>query len=159
MGRLVVDMFVTLDGVMQAPGDTSEDREEGFTHGGWQAPYFDDESGQVITEQMQTVDALLLGRKTYQLFASFWPKAPADDPIAGHLNKVRKYVASRTLKTVEWNNSRLIEGDVADGVKRIKQDHDEIHVIGSGNLVQTLLREELIDRLKPVGLSGALRDR
>ncbi len=146
MGKLVVDTFLTLDGVMQAPGGTDEDREEGFQYGGWQGAYFDDESGQVITEQSQTTDALLLGRKTYQLFAAYWPNAPADEPIAAHLNNVRKYVASRTLKTVEWTNSRLIEGDVADAVKRMKQDHNEIHVIGSGNLVQTLLREELVDR-------------
>ncbi len=146
MGELVVDTFLTLDGVMQAPGGSDEDREEGFQYGGWQAPVADDESGQVIMEQIQSTDALLLGRKTYQIFAGYWPKAPADDPIAAHLNNVTKYVASHTMTTVEWTNSRLIEGDVAAAVKRMKEGHNEIHVIGSGNLVQTLLREELVDR-------------
>lgn len=147
MGQLVVDMFVTLDGVMQAPGEPDEDRDGGFEHGGWQAPYFDEESGKLMGEQIARVDALLLGRKTYEIFAAYWPKAPADDPIAAKLNGVRKYVASRTLGAVEWNNSTLIEGEVADEVPRLTQDHGELLVIGSGNLVQTLLRHDLVDLL------------
>ncbi|HZA75228.1 MAG TPA: dihydrofolate reductase family protein [Acidimicrobiales bacterium] len=145
MGQLVVDMFVTLDGVMQAPGEPDEDRDGGFEHGGWQAPYFDEESGKRIGDHIARMDALLLGRKTYEIFAAYWPNAP--DPIGAKLNRVPKYVASRTLGAVEWNNSTLIEGDVADAVPRLKQDHGEVHVIGSGNLVKTLLQHGLIDVL------------
>jgi dihydrofolate reductase len=105
MGKLVVNTFTTLDGVMQAPGMPEEDREGGFDQGGWQVPYFDEESGQVMAEGMASFDALLLGRKTYEIFASYWPNAPADDPMAERLNKVPKYVASRTLANVMWENS------------------------------------------------------
>jgi dihydrofolate reductase len=147
MGELVVNMFVSLDGVIQGPGMPDEDREGGFEHGGWQAPYFDEESGKAIGERIARLEALLLGRKTYEMFAAYWPRAAADDPIASRLNSARKYVASRTLDTVEWTNSTLIEGDVADAVARLKRDHDQIDVIGSGNLVQTLLRHDLVDRL------------
>jgi dihydrofolate reductase len=147
MGELMVNMFVSLDGVIQGPGLPDEDREGGFEHGGWQAPYFDEESGKVITEHTARLEALLLGRKTYELFAAYWPQAAGEDPIAARLNSAPKYVASRTLDTVEWNNSKLIEGDVADAVARLKRDHGQIDVIGSGNLVQTLLRHDLVDRL------------
>jgi dihydrofolate reductase len=147
MGELMVNMFVSLDGVIQGPGLPDEDREGGFEHGGWQAPYFDEESGKVITEHTARLEALLLGRKTYELFAAYWPQAADEDPIAARLNSAPKYVASRTLDTVEWNNSKLIEGDVADAVARLKRDHGQIDVIGSGNLVQTLLRHDLVDRL------------
>jgi len=116
MGELMVNMFVSLDGVIQGPGLPDEDREGGFEHGGWQAPYFDEESGKVITEHTARLEALLLGRKTYEIFAAYWPQAAASDPIAARLNSAPKYVASRTLDTVEWNNSKLIEGDVADAV-------------------------------------------
>jgi dihydrofolate reductase len=143
----MVNMFVSLDGVIQGPGLPDEDREGGFEHGGWQAPYFDEESGKVITEHTARLEALLLGRKTYELFAAYWPQAAGEDPIAARLNSAPKYVASRTLDTVEWNNSKLIEGDVADAVARLKRDHGQIDVIGSGNLVQTLLRHDLVDRL------------
>jgi dihydrofolate reductase len=146
MGELVVNMFVSLDGVMQGPGGPDEDREGGFEHGGWQAPYLDEESGKIISEGIARLDALLLGRKTYEIFAAYWPQAPADDPIAARLNSAPKYVASRTLDTVQWTNSKLIRGEVADEVARLKQDYDQIHVIGSGNLVQTLLRDDLVDQ-------------
>jgi dihydrofolate reductase len=147
MGELVVNMFTSLDGVLQGPGAPDEDREGGFEYGGWQAPYSDEESGKVITEHTARLEALLLGRKTYELFAAYWPQAAGEDPIAARLNSAPKYVASRTLDTVEWNNSKLIEGDVADAVARLKRDHGQIDVIGSGNLVQTLLRHDLVDRL------------
>jgi dihydrofolate reductase len=147
MGELVVNMFASLDGVIQGPGGPDEDREGGFEQGGWQAPYFDEESGNAITAQIMRMEALLLGRKTYEIFAAYWPKAAAGDPIGGRLNSAPKYVASRTLQSVEWNNSRLIEGDVAEAVARLKGDHGRIDVIGSGNLVQTLLRHDLVDRL------------
>jgi dihydrofolate reductase len=147
MGELVVNMFVTLDGVMQAPGEPGEDLEGGFEHGGWQVPYLDDESGKVMTEHLAGLDALLLGRRTYEIFAAYWPKAPANNPIAPLLNKAPKYVASRTLDTVEWANSTLVTGDVTDAVGGLKQEYDQLHVIGSGELVQTLLRHNLVDRL------------
>jgi dihydrofolate reductase len=146
MGKLVVNTFTSLDGVMQAPGMPEEDREGGFDQGGWQVPYFDEESGQVMSEGMAAIDALLLGRKTYEIFAGYWPKAPADDPIAAMLNAAPKYVASRTLDTVAWNNSTLLKGDIADEVARLKQEYGEIHTSGSGNLVQSLIQHELVDQ-------------
>ena len=145
MGELVVNMFTSLDGVLQAPGGPDEDREEGYKYGGWQAPYFDEESGKVIGEGIAGIEALLLGRKTYEIFAGYWPNQSG--PIATSLNEARKYVASRTLKTVDWANSTLIQGDVAEAVARLKTEYGQVTVIGSGNLVQTLLREDLIDRL------------
>jgi dihydrofolate reductase len=149
MGQLVVDMFVTLDGVLQAPGEPDEDRDGGFDHGGWQAPYFDDESGAVIGEHLSRLDALLLGRRTYDIFAAYWPKAPDENPIAPLLNDAPKYVASRTLgqDDVGWAHTTVLEGDLADAVGRVKGAHEEIHVIGSGDLVQSLLAAELVDRI------------
>jgi dihydrofolate reductase len=114
VGKLVVNTFTSLDGVMQSPGMPEEDREGGFDQGGWQVPYFDEESGQVMTEAIAAFDALLLGRKTYEIFAGYWPYAPADDPIAVRLNEAPKYVASRTIDGVGWNNSTLLTGDIAD---------------------------------------------
>ena len=146
MGKLVVNTFTTLDGVMQAPGMPEEDREGGFDQGGWQVPYFDEESGQVMAEGMASFDALLLGRKTYEIFASYWPNAPADDPMAERLNKVPKYVASRTLDNVTWENSTLLKGDVDYEVPRLKEAYNEIHTSGSGNLVQSLMKRGLVDQ-------------
>ena len=97
MGKLVVTEFMTLDGVAQAPGGPDEDRDGGFVHGGWQAPLMDEESGSAVFEQAKSMDALLLGRKTYEIFADYWPKAPEEIPFSGLLNRVPKYVASRTL--------------------------------------------------------------
>jgi dihydrofolate reductase len=145
MGKLVVDTFITLDGVMQAPGAPDEDRDGGFEHGGWQIPHFDEKSGQVMTEQMAQFDALVLGRKTYEIFAAYWPNVPDDNPIAAKLNSVPKYVASRTLDTVEWSNSSLIDGEVAVEVPKLKDRYADIHVIGSGDLIQTLMRHDLVD--------------
>lgn len=147
MGTLVVNMFVTLDGVIQSPGMPEEDTEGGFPHGGWQVPHFGKESGEEIGKGLERMDALLLGRKTYDIFAGYWPKAPADDPFAVKLNAVPKYIASRTLEKVDWNNSALIEGDLAKAIERIKAEHDEVHTFGSSDLVQSLLRHRLIDRL------------
>ena len=147
MGKLIVNMFVTLDGVMQAPGGPDEDREGGFEHGGWQAPLLDQASGQVSEDQTARSDALLLGRKTSDIFASYWPKATTDLEIAAKLNSMPKYVASKTLDHVEWNNSTLLEGDVKDAVPRLKEQHDEIITFGSAGLIQTLLRHDLIDDL------------
>ena len=146
MGKLVVNTFTTLDGVMQSPGMPEEDREGGFDHGGWQVPYFDEESGEVMAEAVAASNALLLGRKTYEIFAGYWPYAPADDPFTVRLNEVPKYVASRTLDTVAWHNSTLLKGDIADEVRRLKEEYDEIHTSGSGNLVQTLMQQRLVDQ-------------
>jgi dihydrofolate reductase len=161
MGKLIVNTFTSLDGVMQAPGMPEEDREGGFDQGGWQVPYFDEESGQVMTEAITGFDALLLGRKTYEIFAGYWPYAPADDPIAVRLNEAPKYVASRTLDALGWNNSTLLKGDIADEVARLTEAYDEIHTSGSGNLVQSLMKDELVDQYNvwvyPVLLGGGKR--
>lgn len=147
MGALVVNMFTSLDGVLQGPGAPGEDREGGFEYGGWQAPYFDEVSGQVIGENIAGLEALLLGRKTYEIFAAYWPGQPTENPIAARLNGVPKYVASRTLDTVGWTNSTLLRGEVAEAVARVKAQFGRVDVIGSGNLVQALLRNDLADRL------------
>ncbi len=147
MGRLTVDMFVTLDGVIQAPGGPREDTEGGFKHGGWQAPLLDDKAGRAMGRGIDAMDALVLGRKTYDVFADYWPKASKDMPIAKKLNAMPKYVASRTLKTVGWNNSQLIKRDLVKAIRQIKKEHDDVHTIGSADLVQSLLKAGLVDRL------------
>ncbi|HEY4401435.1 MAG TPA: dihydrofolate reductase family protein [Acidimicrobiia bacterium] len=148
MGKLTVTEFVTLDGVAQAPGGPDEDRDDGFTHGGWQAPLLDEESGRVIFENARSMDALLLGRKTYEIFADYWPTAPEAMPFTGLLNSVPKYVASRTLAgPLAWQGSTVVAEDLAPGITSLKERHDEIHVIGSLDLVQSLLRFGLVDRL------------
>ncbi len=147
MKKLVVGTFLTLDGVMQAPGDPQEDTEGGFKHGGWQMPYFDADAGKIMGEQIAATDALLLGRVTYQIFAAFWPTAPEDDPIAKKLNSVPKYVVSTTLNKVEWNNSTLIKGNLAEEVAKLKQQPGSgtLSVTGSGKLAQTLMQQDLVD--------------
>ena len=148
MGKLIVTEFMTLDGVAQAPGRPDEDDDGGFTHGGWQAPVADQESGAVMFEQARSMDALLLGRRTYDIFANFWPTASEEIPFTGLLNGVPKYVASRTLAgPLAWAGSTLVAGDLAEGISAIKARHDEVHVIGSLDLVQSLLRFGLVDRL------------
>lgn len=144
MAELFVDMFTSLDGVIQGPGSPTENTEGGFKQGGWQAPYLDEESGELMTRNIERTDALLLGRKTYEIFAAYWPNA-AKDRISTKLNAVPKYVASRTLKQVDWHNASLIEGDVAKEVPKITQKHGEVHVIGSADLLQTLLKHDLVD--------------
>jgi dihydrofolate reductase len=150
MRKLVVGTFLTLDGVMQAPGGPNEDQEGGFKHGGWLVPYFDEKFGEIMTDWTKRAGAFLLGRKTYEIFAASWPKStdPADE-IATALNTRPKFVASRTLGNVTWSNSSLLKGDVAKEVAKLKaQDGGEIQVHGSGNLLQTLLRRDLIDMLR-----------
>src|SRR5437667_7144743 len=146
MGQLIVSEFVTLDGVMQAPGGPEEDTEGGFKHGGWQAPLLDEESLSLITREIGRMDALLLGRKTYDIFAAYWPKAKTDKEIADRLNNAPKYVASRCRRKLEWNNSTLSQGDLSKEVVSIQQKHDEVHEIGRRNLGQTLPRLDLVDR-------------
>jgi dihydrofolate reductase len=149
MGKLIVTEFVTLDGVAQAPGGPDEDEESGFIHGGWQAPLMDAESGDVVFEHARSMDALLLGRKTYEIFANYWPTAPEEIPFTGLLNRVPKYVASRTLaEPLEWQGSAVVGESLAGDVTALKGRHDELHVIGSLDLVQSLLRFGLVDRLE-----------
>ncbi len=148
MGKLIVTEFVTLDGVAQGPGGADEDRDGGFRHGGWQAPLRGPETAAVLFEQARNMDALLLGRRTYENFAGFWPTAPKEIPFTGLLNGVPKYVASRTLADpLAWHDSTLLAESIAESVTSLKERHDELHVIGSLNLVQSLLRFGLVDRL------------
>jgi dihydrofolate reductase len=149
MGKLVVTESLTVDGVMQAPGGPGEDTEGGFEHGGWVVPHFDEAMGGLSVEGALRPDALLLGRRTYEIFAAHWPRAGGDDPIAVKLNAMPKYVASRTLEAVEWHNSTLLAGDLREAVAELKRTQDgEIRVYGSGDLVQTLLAAELVDELE-----------
>jgi dihydrofolate reductase len=144
MRRLVVNTFVSLDGIMQAPGAPEEDRSVGFSLGGWSVNYWDDVTGQAMAEASGPHE-LLLGRGTYEIFAAHWPHV-SDDPVADQLNRTRKHVASRTLERVDWNNSTLIAGDVAEYVAQLKrQDGSEIQVHGSAGLIQTLIANDLID--------------
>ena len=148
MGKLIVTEFMTLDGVAQGPGGPDEDRDGGFTHGGWQAPLRAEESGQVVFDQASTMDALLLGRKTYEIFANYWPDAPPEIPFTRLLNGVPKYVASRTLAgPLAWQGSTLVADGLVESVTALKERHDEVHVIGSLDLLQSLLRFGLVDRM------------
>ena len=145
MRKLAVNTLMSLDGVMQSPGGPDEDPTGGFTHGGWGAPYFDEEMMQRVAESAPY--ELLLGRGTYEIFAAHWPYD--EGPIADQLNSTRKHVASTTLKEIDWNNSTLIKGDVAEYVATLKsQDGPEIQVHGSPGLVQTLLEHDLIDEYR-----------
>ena len=146
MGKLIIDQFMTLDGVVQAPGGPEEDSSDGFAHGGWQFGFSDDELGDAVLAETRASEAMLLGRRTYEIFASYWPNAAADDPFAKKLNAMPKYVASRSLTRVAWQNSTLLGPDLAREVAGIKARHGEVHVVGSGNLAQSLMRERLVDR-------------
>jgi dihydrofolate reductase len=162
MRKLVVGTFITADGVMQAPGGPDEDREGGFEHGGWSVPYWDDAMLNLMVQSTDRAEAVLFGRKTYEILAGHWPHVGDDDPIAAKLNRVPKYVASTTLDTVEWNNSTLLEGDVADQVARLKdQPGTEIQVTGSCQLIQTLMKHDLVDVYRlwtfPVLVGGGKR--
>jgi dihydrofolate reductase len=144
--KLVAIEFLSLDGVMQAPGSPDEDTEGGFKHGGWQRPYVDEVVGAAAAEGMAATDAYLFGRKTYEKMASYWPTVPSDDPFAAHLNPTPKWVASKTLRSLAWQNSTLIEGDVSAAVAELKkQPGGNIAVLGSGELVHALMKSDLID--------------
>ena len=145
--KVIVSEFLSLDGVMQAPGDPDEDRSDGFEHGGWEMPYFDDAAGSAIAEGMGGSDGFLLGRRTYEIFASYWPTQPDDNPFAKILNGLPKYVASTTLgEPLAWQNSTLLQGDVAKAVAELKEgEGGNIVVLGSGGLVQTLYENDLVD--------------
>ena len=163
MRKVVVSEFLTVDGVMQGPGGPDEDREGGFQEGGWQLPYFDEAGGAAVAKGLAETGGLLLGRKTYEIFAAYWPNQAAGDPFADIMNKVPKHVASTTLQEpLTWNNSTLIQGDVAAGVAELKrQTGDDLTVIGSGNLVQTLARNDLVDEYRlmihPLALGSGKR--
>ena len=147
MRELIVNTFVTLDGVMQAPGGPEEDPSGDFEHGGWSFGYWDEQMQNTMGESMSKPFDLVLGRKTYEIFAAHWPHS--DDPAAEVLNNATKQVASTTLTELEWENSKLIEGEVPDGVRTLKdEDGPELQVHGSANLIQTLLEHELIDEFR-----------
>jgi dihydrofolate reductase len=147
MRKLILTEFISLDGVMQGPGGPDEDRSGGFEHGGWQMPFFDDVMGKEADEGMGSAGAMLLGRKTYEIFAAYWPNQPDDAPFASFLNSIPKYVVSGTLKEpLEWVNSTLIKGDVAEEVRKLKEEPGkDISVLGSGDLAQTLMEHGLVD--------------
>lgn len=162
MRKLGVVEFLSLDGVYQSPGDPNEDTEGGFEHGGWHLPYGDDVLFAAAARGMAETDAQLFGRKTYEIMAAYWPSAPEDDPFANHLTSVQKYVASRTLTEVAWQNSTLLQGDVAEEVAKLKeQPGGTISVLGSGNLVRTLAEHDLVDEyllaVYPIVLGGGKR--
>jgi dihydrofolate reductase len=145
--KLVLLTFVTLDGVMQAPGGPEEDTSGDFKHGGWSVAYWDEFMNQVMAKQMKPPFDLLLGRKTYEIFAAYWPKA--SDPGAAELNEAKKYVATTTLTKLDWKNSTLLKGSVVEEIRKLKQmAGPEIQVHGSSDLIQTLLKNELVDELR-----------
>ena len=145
MGFVTVDLFLTLDGVYQAPGGPEEDREGGFAFGGWQGAYSDDGVGEAVGAGIERMDALLLGRRTYDIFATYWPEQGDDFPIAAKLNSVPKFVVSRTLSDPKWGGTTALS-DVLE-VAPLKDRFDEIHVIGSGILTRSLLKAGLVERL------------
>ena len=146
MSRLVVNENLTLDGVMQSPAGPDEDRRDGFKHGGWAPPYFDQVMGDVAAEGMAKGGAMLFGRRTFEQFASFWSTQPDDNPFAAVLNNRQKYVASTTLEEpLSWHNSTLLQGDAMGAVAKLKEQSDDLVVLGSGELVQSLMRADLVD--------------
>jgi dihydrofolate reductase len=161
MRKVIVNEWMSLDGVVQAPGAPDEDTTGGFKHGGWHMRYFDDLSQQKVLEGFSETGGMLLGRRTYEIFAAYWPNAPEEEQvIAEPMNTLPKYVASRTLKDpLEWQNSRVLQGDLADAVNALKQEEGkDLHVIGSTKLVQSLIANDLVDELRlmidPVVLGG-----
>jgi len=143
--KIIVLEFITLDGIMQAPGGPKEDTSGDFKFGGWTAPYFDDFSGKAMAEQMKQPFSLLLGRKTFEIFASYWPQN--EDKWPG-INEVKKYVISKSVKKSDWKNSIFINKNVVKEIKKLKQQEGpDLQVYGSGNLIQTLLKNDLIDEL------------
>jgi len=151
MSRLVVTAFVTLDGVMQAPGGPGEDTDAGFAHGGWQVPYADEDFGEIMDEVLlHGADQLLLGRRTYDIFAAHWPRVTDEnDPLAAKLNSMPKYVASRTRDRLEWHDSHLLTGDAGESVARLKERLDGVLMTqGSSDLIHTLQQHGLVDEYR-----------
>lgn len=158
MRKLIVLTFLTLDGVMQAPGGPEEDPSGGFAYGGWTVPYFDEALGEIMTGQMGQPFDLLLGRKTFEIFAGYWPQTGDDEPI----NIATKYVASNTMHEHEWATSVFLGGDVAAAIRALKQeDGPDLQVHGSSELLQTLLAHDLVDefwvKIFPVTVGGGKR--
>ena len=148
MRKLIVSTFLTLDGVMQAPGGPEEDDSGGFEHGGWSVNYWDDLMGEVKSEEFDVPFDMLLGRRSYEILGAYWPSAP-EEAGGKPLNDATKFVASRGRPTLEWEPSVLIEGDAAEGVAELKAtDGPELQVHGSGNLIQTLMRHGLVDEYR-----------
>lgn len=159
MRKLIVLTFVSLDGVMQGPGGPGEDPSGGFSHGGWTVPFFDEFLGNVMAEQMSEPFDLLLGRKTFELFASYWPYHVDEGP---GINKATKYVVSNTMTTHQWSKSVFLKGNVAHEIKKLKgQDGPDLQVHGSSNLIQTLLKHDLVDefwlKIFPISLGSGKR--
>jgi dihydrofolate reductase len=147
MRKIIVITMLTLDGVMQAPGGSKEDTAEGFKYGGWEMPYNDDHMWQILSEQIGRPLDLLLGRKTYDIFASYWPHQ--DGEIADAFNKATKYVVTHSEDTSDWEKTVAIKGDVVEEIKKLKaEDGPDLQVHGSANLIQTLLKNNLVDRLE-----------
>jgi dihydrofolate reductase len=164
MRKVIVDKWMTLDGVIQAPGQADEDTTGGFQHGGWHVGYFDDLAQRWVVDSVVTAGGFLLGRRTYEIFAAHWPNASEEEQVlAEPLNTKPKYVASRTLtEPLAWQNSRVLHGDVAEAVATLKQeDGEDLHVIGSSELVQTLFEHGLVDEFRvmidPVVVGGGKR--
>jgi dihydrofolate reductase len=164
MRKVIADEWMTLDGVIQAPGQADEDTTGGFQHGGWHVGYFDDIAQRQVVDSVVKAGGFLLGRRTYEIFAAHWPNASEEEQVlAEPLNTKPKYVASRTLaEPLEWQNSRVLQGDVAEAVATLKQeDGEDLHVIGSSQLVQTLFERDLVDEFRvmidPVVVGGGKR--
>jgi dihydrofolate reductase len=164
MRRVVVNEWMSLDGVVQAPGLPDEDTDGGFEHGGWHLRYFDDMGQKWVVDGYAEAGGFLFGRRTYEILAAYWPTAPEEEQaVAGPLNSLPKYVASRTLsEPLEWQNSRVLRGDLAQAIAALKQeDGKDLHVIGSTQLVRTLFEHDLVDELRlmidPLVLGGGKR--
>ena len=148
MRKIIAITQLSLDGVMQAPGGPEEDPTGGFTHGGWAMPFFDDDAGQTIGEIINSEFDLLLGRRTYEIFASYWPHHD-DNPIGKSFNQAKKHVVTRTLAHLDWQNSQRLSGDVVDELRRLKSlDGPAFHVWGSSELLQTLIAADLVDEFR-----------
>ena len=164
MRKIIVNEFLSLDGVAQAPGGEDEDTSSGFAHGSWHMQYMDEPSGTWVTRAIDEAGGFLLGRRTYEIFAAYWPNAPEEEQaVAEPLNSKPKYVASTTaVEPLAWQNSTLLQGDLAESVTALKQeDGGDLHVIGSTQLVQALIEEDLVDEFRlmidPVILGGGKR--
>jgi len=164
MRTLIVNAFLSLDGVAQAPGAADEDTSGGFRYGGWHLRYFDELSQKWVVENLTGADAFLFGRRTFEIFAAHWPNAPEEEQVVAEpLNSLPKYVVSSTLtEPLEWENATLLKGEPADAVATLKQDGDgELFVIGSTQLVQTLVQHDLVDEFRvmidPLVLGGGKR--